>query len=58
MIKTQKQYYLHNMRSPYVPINRTLHRERETERAREKETEREIEKERDMEWLKHINGTL
>ena len=29
MVKTQKQYYLHNMKSAYFPIDRRLHRERE-----------------------------
>ena len=33
-VKTQKWYYLHNMRSAYFPINRRLHREREQERER------------------------
>ena len=32
MVKTQKWYYLHNMRSAYFPIDRRLHRERERER--------------------------
>ena len=36
MVKTQKWYYIHNMRSGYFPINRRLHRERERE---EQETE-------------------
>ena len=36
-VSTQKQYYLHNMRSGYFPINRTLHREREQESRRERE---------------------
>ena len=36
MVKTQKQYYLCNMRSAYFPIDRRLHRERERERARER----------------------
>ena len=35
MVKTQKQYYVHNMRSAYFPIDRRLHSERE--RARERE---------------------
>ena len=38
-VKTQKWYYLHNMRSVYFPIDRGLHRERE--RARERARERE-----------------
>ena len=36
MVKTQKQYYLHNTRSAYFPIDRRLHRERERERERER----------------------
>ena len=40
MVKTQKQYYLCNMRSAYFPINRILHRERERERDRKRERER------------------
>ena len=35
-VKTQKQYYLHNMRSAYFPIDRGLHRERERPRERER----------------------
>ena len=31
MLKTQKWYYIHNMRSWYFPISRRLHREREGE---------------------------
>ena len=42
---TQKWYYLRNKRSAYFPINRTLHRERETET--EREIQREGERERD-----------
>ena len=34
MVKTQKQYYVHNTRSAYFPINRRLHREREREREK------------------------
>ena len=30
-VKTQKQYYLHNMRSAYFPIDRRLHIYRERE---------------------------
>ena len=30
-VKTQKWYYLHNMRSAYFPINRRLHSKRERE---------------------------
>ena len=41
MVKTQKWYYLHNMRSAYFPINRRLHRARERERERDRERERE-----------------
>ena len=49
MLKTQKQYYVSNMRSAYFPINRRLDRERERdththiERGTERETERDIE---------------
>ena len=43
MVKTQKWYYLHNMRSAYFPINRRLHRETASESEREKEQERERE---------------
>ena len=43
MVKTQKWYDLHNMRSAYFPINWKLHRE---ESQRQRETERE--RERDM----------
>ena len=32
MVKTQKWYYVCNMRSGYFPIDRRLHREREQER--------------------------
>ena len=32
MKKTQKQYYIHNTRSVYFPINSRLHGEREQER--------------------------
>ena len=41
-VKTQKQYYLHNMRSAYFPIDRRLHiyRERESERQRVRESKR------------------
>ena len=39
-MKTQKQYYLHNMRSAYFPIDRGLHRERERERERPRARER------------------
>ena len=34
-VKTQKQYYLHNTRSAYFPIDRGLHRDKE--RARDGE---------------------
>ena len=56
MVKTQKQYYLHNTRSAYFPIDRRLHRERDR-------GEREQERERGMlclsmkQW-KHRNGTI
>ena len=43
MVKTQKLYYLHHMRSAYFPTNRKLHKERERERARQREIERESE---------------
>ena len=33
-VKTQKQYYIRNMRYAYFPINRRLHRERMQERER------------------------
>ena len=46
-VKTQKQYYLHNMRSAYFPINRRLHRERDREQEREREMERERDTERE-----------
>ena len=36
MVKTQKWYYLHDMRSAYFPINRRLHRENKRESKREK----------------------
>ena len=35
-LKTQKWYYVQNMRSAYFPINSRLHRERERERERER----------------------
>ena len=47
MVKTQKQYYLCNMRSVYFPINRInrrLHRERETKRETKREKERQKER--------------
>ena len=47
MVKTQKQYYLHNMSSAYFPMNRILHRERE--RVRDRDTYREKDRERDRE---------
>ena len=49
MVKTHKKYYLCNMRSPYFPINRRLHseRDREIERETERERERETWRERD-----------
>ena len=37
MVKTQKWYYFHDMKSAYFPIIRRLHRER----ARERESKRE-----------------
>ena len=48
MVKTQKQYFLHNMGYAYFPINKTLHREREKERKREKNIEKD--RERDIKW--------
>ena len=36
-VKTEKQYYLHNMGSAYFPIDRGLHRERLRERPRARE---------------------
>ena len=45
-MKTQNQYYVHNVRSPYFPTNRRLHREKETEREKDKERETERERER------------
>ena len=39
MVKTQKWYYLHDMRSAYFPIDRKLHRVKKKpmrERARER----------------------
>ena len=55
MVKTQKRYYIPNMRSAYFPINSRLHRERARERESKREREqekREIEskRERDMKW--------
>ena len=47
MVKSQKWYYLCNMRSAYFPFNRRLHRERKRERDREREQEGEREKERE-----------
>ena len=38
MVKTQKQYYLCNIRSAYFSIDRRLHRERERAREGERET--------------------
>ena len=39
-VKTQKWYYLHNSRSAYFPIDRRLHRERETHTEGGRERER------------------
>ena len=39
MVKTQKQYYLHHMRSGYFPINRRLHRQRESREKSKRERE-------------------
>ena len=41
MVKTQKWYSLHDMKSAYFPINRRLHRESKGERARERESKKE-----------------
>ena len=55
MVKTQKQYYLRNMRCAYFPINRRLHRDREkdsnreTERQRQRKRERQKERDRETE---------
>ena len=44
MVKTQKWYYLHNMRSAYsLSIRHYIERERESKRESETETEREKE---------------
>ena len=52
MVKTQKQYYLRNMRCAYFPINKTLHREkeRESKRERQRQRDRQREGERDVKW--------
>ena len=55
MVKTQKWYYLCNMRSVYFLINRRLHRERAREREIEQERERLCPS---VEWWKHRNGTI
>ena len=47
MVKTQKWYYLHNMRSAHFPIDKRLHRERERERLCPS-----------MKHRKHRNGTM
>ena len=64
-VKTQKWYYLHNMRSAYFPINRRLcvcvERERERETERERDRERESKRERlcpSVKQWKHRNGTI
>ena len=44
-MKTQKQYFLHNMRSAYFLFNRRIPRERE----RERETVQDGERDRDRE---------
>ena len=49
MVKIQRQYYLCNIKSAYLPVNRRLHREREQERMRETERERKREKDRKRE---------
>ena len=43
-MKTQKQYFLHNMKSAYFPINRRILRERKRERECKMERETKIEK--------------
>ena len=48
-VKTQKQYYIHNMRYGYIPINRRLHRERESKRERLYPS---------VKWWKHRNCTI
>ena len=40
MVKKQIWYYLHNMRSAYILINRRLHRKRERQKERERQRER------------------
>ena len=45
MVKTQKWYYFCNMRCAYLPIDRSLQREEETER--ETKREGQIERERE-----------
>ena len=52
MVKTQKQYYFHNMRYAYFPINRRLNIERVREREREIDRDRESKRERDRERQK------
>ena len=54
MVKTQKWYYLYNMRCAYFPINRRLHRERETERERDRKRETARERKNDRENMMHI----
>ena len=49
-MKTQKQYFLHNMRSAYFTINREyLERERERERVQDRERDKDRERERETE---------
>ena len=50
MVKTQKRYYLCNIRSAYFPINTRLHgvRERARERKTEQERKRQQERARDV----------
>ena len=40
-VKTQKWYYLNDMRSAYFPFNRRLHRENKRVKEQEKERARE-----------------
>ena len=44
MVKPQKWYYLHNMRSAYFPIIRTLQGEKEIEEWRKRERHRKRER--------------
>ena len=48
MMKTQKQYYLHNKRSAYFPINNRLHRKRERDRDSKRKRRRDRVREREV----------